>query len=53
MHVAAEGLVIESVHALVLQVTPPVIHPQLFPEPSDIKLQEANVFSANEEHKIG
>ena len=40
----ADGLVIASVHALDLHATPPVAHPQRFPAPSEVKLQEANEF---------
>lgn len=40
--VAAEGLVIVSVHYLALQFKSPVTHPQAFPAPSVVALQRRN-----------
>lgn len=39
---AVLGLGIESVHSLGLHVSPPVTHPQAFPDPSDVALHAAN-----------
>ena len=53
VQVAAEGLGIESVHCLDLQVVPPVTHPQSFPEPSEVALHKAKVFNEIDEHLLG
>ena len=52
MHIASDGLAMESPQALFLQLVPPVAHPHVFPAPSIAALQRANVFKLNDEQRI-
>ena len=48
-HVTDEGFVIVSVHALFLQVVPPVTQPQATPLLAVVKIQRSKVLNENEE----
>ena len=52
LHIAADGLAIESVHSFALHATPPVTHPQEFPPSSVVAIHKAKVLKEYELHWI-